>query len=98
MSEQRKYCKEKVFDNFAFRGRQCARYAKEDGYCHQHHPKTVEARQKASEAEYDMKWRMKVHQRRTSGSGDFVEWVTKVHDPELGKVLEELRQEWLKTF
>lgn len=45
-------CKERVWSEGMARSHQCNRKAVKDGYCKQHHPDSVKARQEASEARY----------------------------------------------
>ena len=47
-------CKEKIMSGFHLK--QCSRNASIDGYCKQHHPDNVEARQEKSRKEYEAKW------------------------------------------
>lgn len=49
MSEQ---CKQKVYDKSGWHPYQCTRNAVQDGFCKQHHPDSVKARQDKSYAEY----------------------------------------------
>ncbi len=93
----KEHCKEKVYDSFSWRGRRCARYAKEDGYCKQHHPSAREARTKASKEATDNKWRQEIYSVRARGSKQFVDWIIKAQ-PELGTKVEALRQEWMASF
>lgn len=49
-------CKKQIMPNGSWRFRQCSRKAVKDGFCKQHHPETVKARQKAQ----DEAWRKKL--------------------------------------
>lgn len=49
------YCREKVWDGNRSKHFQCSRKAVKDGYCKQHHPDSVKARQEQSEKEYEEK-------------------------------------------
>jgi hypothetical protein len=56
MSDEKKRCRARV-SNQAFWGMsECARYAVTDGYCKQHHPDSVKARNDAARARYEEKW------------------------------------------
>ena len=46
-------CKKRVMPNGSYRTRQCSRKAVKDGYCKQHHPDTIKARQEASTKRYE---------------------------------------------
>ena len=51
------YCKESVYHPGMFTGNGCARKAKRDGYCTQHHPDVVKARRKASSERWEAQTR-----------------------------------------
>lgn len=56
-------CKGRVsYDNWG-RTRPCSRWAREDGYCNQHHPRNVKLREDAKSAKFErqMNLRMKRH-------------------------------------
>jgi hypothetical protein len=48
-------CKEAVYAPGMFRSSQCAKYAVKEGYCAQHHPDAVKARQEKSMETYKAK-------------------------------------------
>jgi len=52
MNMREGYCRADVYTPGRMRSHQCRRKAKEDGYCHQHHPETVRAREEKSRADY----------------------------------------------
>lgn len=46
-------CREQIMDGYTLRS--CTRNAARDGYCNQHHPDTIKARQKESEKRFQAK-------------------------------------------
>jgi predicted nucleic acid-binding Zn-ribbon protein len=48
------YCKKMVTNKGGFYTHQCSRKARMDGYCKQHHPDTVEARDKKRHEKWDL--------------------------------------------
>ena len=55
MSE-RERCKAQVSDSVGWHHFQCSRYAVKDGYCKQHHPDAVAARQAESDRRAQERW------------------------------------------
>jgi hypothetical protein len=49
-------CKTKVWPQGEFHSHRCNFKAVKDGYCKKHHPDAVEARRKASEERWRIKW------------------------------------------
>ena len=54
MSEEA-YCKKRVYGG-SWGGSPCSRRAKRDGFCTQHHPDAVTARQRKSKEKHDADW------------------------------------------
>lgn len=54
--EQEGGCQKRVYDERGFHSSRCSRKAVRDGWCKQHHPDAVKARQEKSEKEYREKW------------------------------------------
>lgn len=53
--EEKDRCQKRVYDHTGFHSVRCSRKAVKDGFCKQHHPDTVKARQERS----DKAWREK---------------------------------------
>ena len=54
MSDDREKCAEQVTPKGGwYTSRRCSRWAKKDGYCNQHHPDTVRAKDAESQRKFD---------------------------------------------
>lgn len=53
--EHTERCKQKVWPSGQFTSHRCSRKSVKDGYCNQHHPDTVKARDEKHRAEYEHK-------------------------------------------
>jgi len=64
-------CKEMIYSGFS--AHQCSRNATVDGYCKQHHPDAVQARQEASRARADVKYQNSPMRRLMNSNADLKE-------------------------
>lgn len=86
MSKDKPNCKATVMGAGCWRSRRCSRYAVRDGYCKQHHPETIAAKDAVTKAKDDA-WRKKFSLKRDVHHGEreftetFREYMKWSHDP-----------------
>ena len=86
MSKDKPNCKASVMGAGCWRSRRCSRYAVKDGYCNQHHPDTIAAKDAASKAKqvaWSQKFTLKrdVHHGERAFTDAFREYMQWSHDP-----------------
>jgi hypothetical protein len=74
---------------------QCSRRAWKDGWCRQHHPETVHARQEKASRDFAEKVRRKAKRRNVSGARALLRWMWSTgRDPDVARKLEKIIFDW----